>query len=219
MKCHAKAGASTAFAAVVVAMLALAGCSRREAANERPSENCPPSEQVVDQRLLAWLSKARTLHHLADMSEADGAIDHAIASLEQLTGAEAPRTPEADEVLADTYARLADLRVRQGDLQRAERDVDEGLRHAPGPTYFHGHLLEVRGLVFEKLSESLAKAGKRAEAEEARLKAMRASLEAVRIQDEIIGHTLDNGSTPKTAASANPVPTSNAAPTSNKRDR
>jgi len=212
MKCNTKIRASTAFVAVVTATLAFAGCAR-ETANERPSENCPPSEQVVDQRLLAWLSKARTLHHLADMSEADGAIDRAIVSLEQLTGAEAPRAPEADEVLADTYARLADLRVRQGDLERAERDVDQGLRHAPGPTYFHGHLLEVRGLVFEKLSESLSKAGKRAEAEEARQKAIRASLEAVRLQDEIIGRTLDNGSAPRGAASAYP------APTSNKRDR
>jgi tetratricopeptide (TPR) repeat protein len=213
MKCHAKIKAVTAFAAVVVAMLAFAGCARRGAANERPSENCPPSEQVVDQRLLAWLSKARTSHHLADMSEADGAIDRAIASLEQLTGAEAPRAPEVDEVLADTYARLAELRARQGDLERAERDVDQGLRHAPGTTYFHGHLLEVRGLVFEKLSESLGKAGKRAQAEEARQKAIRASLEAVRLQDEIIGRTLDNGSAAAAAASASP------APTSNKRDR
>jgi tetratricopeptide (TPR) repeat protein len=197
--------------AVVLVTLALVGCSRRETAYERPSENCPPSEQVVDQRLLAWLSKARTLHHLADMSEAEGALDRAIAPLEQLAGGEAPRTPETDEVLADTFARLADLRVRRGELERAEQDVDQGLRHAPAATYFRGHLLEVRGLVFEKLSESLAKAGKRAEAEEARQKAMRASLEAVRLQDEVIGRTLDNG--PASAASAVP------APASNKRDR
>jgi tetratricopeptide (TPR) repeat protein len=208
MKYHATISVATALAAVVLTTLAFAGCAR-ETANERPSANCPPSEQVVDQRLLAWLSKARTLHHLADMSEADGAIDRAIASLEQLAGAEAPQTPEADEVLADTYARLAELRVRQGDLERAERDVDEGLRHAPGPTYFHGHLLEVRGLVFEKLSESLGQAGKRAEAEEARQKAIRASLEAVRLQDEIIGRTLDNGAAPRAAASGLPAPTSN----------
>src|SRR3954467_3664085 len=100
MKYHATISVATALAAVVLTTLALAGCAR-EAATERPSENCPPSEQVVDQRLLAWLSKARTLHHLADMSETEGATDRAVASLEQLVAAESPRAPEADEVLAD----------------------------------------------------------------------------------------------------------------------
>jgi tetratricopeptide (TPR) repeat protein len=207
------AKSAIARAAVVFVTLALVGCSRREVASDRPSENCPPSEQVVDQRLLAWLSKARTLHHLADMSETEGALDRAVASLEQLVGTEAPRAPETDEVLADTYARLADLRVRRGELERAGQDVDQGLRHAPGATYFHGHLLEVRGLVFEKLSESLAKAGKRVEAEEARQKAIRVSLEAVRLQDEVIGRTIDNATAVSGAASAAPLPTST------KRDR
>jgi tetratricopeptide (TPR) repeat protein len=210
MKRH-DAKIATARAAVVMMTLALVGCSRRDTAYERSAENCPPSEQVVDQRLLAWLSKARTLHHLADMSEAEGALDSAVGPLEQLVVGEAPQAPETDEVLADTYARLADLRVRRGELERAAQDVDQGLHHAPGATYFHGHLLEVRGLVFEKMSESLAKAGKRAEAEEARQKAIRASLEAVRLQDEVIGRTLDHRPVP--AASAAP------APTSNERDR
>jgi hypothetical protein len=96
-----------------------------------------------------------------------------------------------DEVMADTYARLAELRARRGELDRAEADIVKGLERAPGPTYFRGHLLEVRGLVFEKMSESLAKAGKAAEAEDARQKAMRASLEAVRLQDEVIAGTID----------------------------
>ena len=114
-----------------------------------------------------------------------------------------------DEVLADTYARLAELRARRGELERAEADVVKGLERAPGRTYFRGHLLEVRGLVYEKLSESLAKAGKGVQAEEARQKAMRASLEAVRIQDEVIAGTLDKERAPSGAASSRSAPTTN----------
>lgn len=210
-------------AAFTVLLLALGGCARREAPSERSqrSENCPPSEQVVDQRLLAWLSKARTLHHLADMSETDGTVDGAIAPLEQLVAGDAPRSPETDEVLADTYARLAELRTRKGELDRAEEAVDKGLRYAPGANYFHGHLLEVRGLVYEKLSDSLAKAGKRVEAEEARQKAIRASVEAVRMQDDVIGRAVGDG--PRVAASAaaaaSTAPPPPSEPTSKKRDR
>jgi hypothetical protein len=69
----------------------------------------------------------------------------------------------------------------------------------------------VRGLVFEKLSESLAEAGKRAEAEEARQNAMRASLEAVRIQDEVIAGALDDAGAPSAGGDR-------SAPTPKKRD-
>ena len=181
---------------VAALTLALAACARREA---EPALGVCPCEEAgarpVDQTLMAWLARARTLHHLADRAEADGTIDRAIDSLEQLTRGPtlAGSAPEVDEVLADTYARLAELRARTGDLDGAEAAIVKGLERAPGATYFHGHLLDVRGLIYEKLSETLAKANKHAEAEEARLKAMRASLEAVRLQEEVIAGALDGG--------------------------
>ena len=197
--------------------LLVIGCAR-ETSHEAPPGFCPCEEasaRPVDNKLMAWLSKARTLHHLADLGETDGGVDRAIAPLEQLVSGPTPAgpSPEVDEVLADTYARLAELRVRRGDLDRAEADVVKGLERAQGKTYFRGHLLEVRGLVFEKLSESLAKAGKGVQAEEARQKAMRASLEAVRLQDEVISEMIDKGAAPRGAASAPPAP-----PSRNKRD-
>jgi hypothetical protein len=173
------------------------GCSREPPATHSLCNCDEPGAKPVDPQLMAWLSKARTLHHLADLGEADGAFDRAIASLEQLvTGLEpsGPR-PEVDEVMADSYARMAELRVRQEEFERAEDDVVKGLERARARTYFRGHLFEVRGLVYEKLSEKLAKAGKGAEAEEARQKATRASSEAVRLQDEVIEQALaDSGS-------------------------
>jgi len=200
-----------ALGACVLAASVLAGCAR-ETSREATASSCPceePSARPVDTKLMAWLSKARTLHHLADLGETDGGVDRAIAPLEQLVSGPTPPgpSPEVDEVLADTYARLAELRARRGELERAEADVAKGLERAPGRTYFRGHLLEVRGLIYEKLSESLAKAGKNAEAEEARQKAMRASLEAVRLQDEVISGTIEKSGAPAGAASGRPAPT------------
>ena len=203
-------------ASVLAAMIlatAIAACAR-EASRDAPAGSCSceaSGAQPVDTKLMAWLSKARTLHHMADLGEKEGAVDRAIAPLEQLVGGATPPgpSPEVDEVLADTYARLAELYARRGELDRAEADIAKGLERAPGKTYFRGHLLEVRGLIYEKLSASLAKAGKGAQAEEARQKAMRASVEAVRLQDEVIAGTLDQAGAPRSAASAHPAPTQN----------
>ena len=183
-------------ACALIAALMASGCARAE--RSAPLAACTAEATdaaVVDQVLLAWLSKARTLHHLADLAEGDGSPDRAMASLEQLVGGVLPpgQPAEAIEVMADTYARLAELRARGGDYERADRDVGAGLELAPGSTYFRGHLLEVRGLVYEKQSAELEKAGRAADAKQARVKALSASLEAVRIQDEVIKNALGDG--------------------------
>lgn len=180
--------------ALLLAATLLGGCARASR-EEEPNRLCPCEQTAarpVDPVLLAWLSKARTLHHLADLSEDQGALDRAVAALEELVGGTLPAgpPPEAAEVMADTHARLAELRARRGEYERADKDVESGLRFAPAPTYFRGHLLEVRGLLFAKQSADLDKAGKTDEAKRAREKASAASLEAVRIQDEVIKSTL-----------------------------
>jgi tetratricopeptide (TPR) repeat protein len=179
-------------------LVVLTGCAKER---ETSSVACPPEQadvRPVDQALLAWLSKARTLHHLADLAEEEGSIDQAIARLEELAGGTMPggRPPEAAEVMADTYARIAELRTRRGDYERADQAVTSGLAYAPGATYFRGHLLEVRGLVYEKQSGDFEKAGRASEAKKAREKGLTASLEAVRIQDEVIRSTLGDAGGP-----------------------
>jgi len=180
-------------ALLAAALLALGACAR--SAPETSNRMCPCEEgdsKPVDTLLLAWLSKARTLHHLADLAEDEGSIDKAIAPLEQLVGGTLPRgqPAEAAEVMADTHARLAELRTRRGDYAKADQDVASGLKFAPSPTYFRGHLLEVRGLIYQKEGDELAKAGKASEAKLAREKSLAASVEAMRIQDEVIKSTL-----------------------------
>ncbi len=206
--------AARTVAAFCVVAAMIAGCARKSSRElQRGGENCACEEssaRPIDTKLMAWLSKARTLHHMADLAEEQGAVERAIALLDQLVLGPTPPgpSPEVDEVLADTYARSAELRARRGDLDRADADIAKGLERAPERTYFRGHLLEVRGLIYEKLGESLAKAGKSAEAEEARHKAMRVSLEAVQLQDEVIAATLEKGA-PSAAASGRPEPTRN----------
>jgi hypothetical protein len=197
---------TSAAALVLLTILSLAGCGR-EMREDETKNRCACEDagaRPVDQALVAWLSKARSLHHVADLAEDEAtgdagapSVDQAIAPLEQLVGGSMPpgNPPEVREVLADTYARLAELRTRRGDFERADHDLTQGLGFAPDNTYFRGHLLEVRGLVYDKMSQSLDKAGKRSEAQAARQKAMQASFDAVRVQDEVIKSTLgDAGS-------------------------
>jgi hypothetical protein len=191
---------------LALTMIVMVSCARERDIGPTASRAQPCGEgdaSLVDQALLAWLSKARTVHqvhHLADVAEDEGSADKAIASLVQLATGPMPSGshPEVAEVMADTFARLAELRARSGAYKGAEEDVASGLKYAPGATYFRGHLLEVRGLIYDKESRELEKSGQSAEAKSARDRAVEASLEAIRIQNEVIKRTLgDAGAPPK----------------------
>jgi tetratricopeptide (TPR) repeat protein len=209
---------------LVIAMSAVggAGCAKAELESEAPAEGeratlgaspegvplcpCPPGSDGVgeaapiDETLLAFLSKARAAHHQADLAESLADRPRAIAALEQLVsgpipGGDEPR-PEAAEVLADTHARLADLRSADGAFAAALRDVEQGLSLAKQPSHFRGHLFEVRGLIEERKSRSLEEQGQAAAADEAKQSAMEAFEQAIDIQDEVIRRALDEPSPP-----------------------
>ena len=105
----------------------------------------------------------------------------------------APAAAEVDEVVADTRARLAELRLARGDLDGADRDVRDGLQRVTGPTYFRGHLLEVQGLVEEARATAFVDAGKREEATAAKARAISLLEEAVRVQEQVIDRALADG--------------------------
>ena len=176
-------------AAALALCLALAGCSRAEPTPAPcPEVDAGAAGAAVDQALLGFLSVARSSHHKADLLEQNGDLAAATRALEQLlTGAKPSGTrPEVSEVLADTHARLADLYSRQGQIAAAEKSIAAGLELAPDPTYFRGHLFEVRGLLEERNAEALTKAGEADEAKRARERALSAFEEAVRIQKHVI---------------------------------
>ncbi len=149
---------------------------------------------VVDKELLAFLSEARALHHEANLEESGGNLPGAARTMDRLVAARRPHDgPEVEEVLADAYARLAELRLRQGTLDPAAAAVASGLAHAPAPTYFRGHLIEVQGLVEEARAAELADAGKVEEAVAARTKAISLLEDVVKIQDQVIQTSLADG--------------------------
>jgi hypothetical protein len=142
---------------------------------------------------MAFLSAARALHHEADVKDRAGDVAGAIASLERLVTMSAPHATEVDEVLADAYARLAEMRLETKDWAAADRDVSAGLEHARAPTYFRGHLFEVSGLVEEARAAALADAGKSDEATRLRARAVDAFEHAAEVQEQVIARALGDG--------------------------
>jgi hypothetical protein len=190
-------------AAAVVA-LCLVTCSRATSTESVAPDCSCAGAPLVDKTLVAFLSKARAAHHAADLAEENGDTDLAIAALEAVVrgprpvapGSPAggpPNMPEAAEVIADTHARLADLRSELGAFDAALHDVDDGLALAAGPTHFRGHLFEVKGLVLERRARALDAQGEVAGAAVAKAAAVDAFDAAVKIQDQVITEALSNG--------------------------
>jgi tetratricopeptide (TPR) repeat protein len=174
----------------LLGVVALAGCQ-----DPAPAGPCTCGEaQPVDPALLAYLSRARALHHEADMAEGAKDLPRATAAIERLIGGPSPGAhKEVNEVLADAHARLAELRASAGDAEGALRAVDQGLLKAPEATYFRGHLFEVRGVLGERQAAELAARGEAAAAASLRKRALDDSDEAVKIQEEVIRQTLTKG--------------------------
>ncbi len=185
---------SISLVAGVVALsgaLALSQCDHRMSTGPDQYEDAA----VVDTQLLAFLSLARAHHHEANLKEQAGDPSGAIDALEQIVSAPKPHAgatiPEVEEVLADTYARIAELRLSRGDTDGASHDVESGLSHATEPTYFRGHLLEVYGIIEEQRAAKLADGGSTDEAAKARAHALSLLKEAVDVQEKVIGGVLD----------------------------
>jgi len=184
---------------LLATVLALAGCR-----GEHPEEagRCPALDAgaPVDPVLLAFLSRARAAHHLADEHEAANELAAAIAPLAELVTGPLPRgpspelAPEVREVLADTRARLADLRSRQGAFDAALADAHAGLEIATAQNYFRGHLLETEGLVEERRAQALSPKDPAAAAG-AKARAIELLEQAMAVQAHVI-----DGAAPATSA-------------------
>ncbi len=176
----------------VVAAIGIAHCAKENAAAIGADDAA-----VVDNELLAFLSLARAHHHEANLLEQNGDLAGAIAALQKIVDVTKPHSgehlPEVEEVLADAYARMAELELQQKNTANARRDVIAGLSHVNEPTYFRGHLLEVYGIVEETRTAELKDAGNTAEADRARTHALALLHEAVNVQEQVIGHVLDAG--------------------------
>jgi hypothetical protein len=154
----------------------------------------------VDPALLAFLSRARSAHHIADQREGEKSLEAATAPLQALIDGPVPGgavlPPEAREVLADTRARLADLQSQLNRFDDASANIEQGLKLATELTYFRGHLFEVRGLVEERRAKFLETQGSAGEAAAATRAALEAFEQSMKIQSQVIQETVP-GSAPK----------------------
>lgn len=189
-------------AATIAIAIAAFGCSEQRAPSGRGADCTCAGEPVVDAALLAFLSKARAAHHQADLAETAGDLPRALGALEALIAGPRPTArgalpPEAAEVLADTHARVADLRSKSGAFAAARRDVEQGLTLAARPTHFRGHLFEILGVVHEREAQALEAKGDLPRAAEAKSRALDAFETAIKIQDQVIDDALSGGTIDK----------------------
>lgn len=195
--------AKLALAALAALGLTLAACDR--AAPPAPPQGAPAcscgAEPVVDPTLLAFLSKARAAHHQADLAIDARDPRAAVAALERVVAGPLPgggaALPEVAEVIADTRARLAELRSEMGEFGVARSDVDKGLELAQRPTHFRGRLFEVMGVVLERQAKKLAEGGDAEGAKRARASALEAFETAIKIQDQVIAAALVDAGAPR----------------------
>ncbi len=190
-----RARLALAAAALVALLVAIVACTRKGDAPDTPPRVAAPDAAqgvAVDVDLLAYLSLARALHHEANLKEDMGDLEGAVKAMNHLVTARQPAgaPPEVDEVLADAYARRAELEIKQPDLDAAERSVTAGLQHARDTSYFRGHLFEVHGLVEEARGARLADAGNAAAARSARSRAVLLLDQAIKIQEEVVTRSL-----------------------------
>ena len=159
-----------------------AGTSATASTRSDKSGRAPVSDD-----LMAFLSKARAAHHKADLQEAKEDLPGAIVAVRSIVAGPHPKTsPELREVLADAYARLADLESRVGNFDKALEEVASGLTQAQEVSHYRGHLFETKGLVHERRMAAYAAAGSKDKAAVEREAALAAFEQAIAIQDEVI---------------------------------
>jgi len=177
----------TARVSVLALLLTLLvfGCARRERSCGPGSGGAP-----VDPALLAFLSRARAAHHIADSQE-ERQPQQALKTLRSIVDGPLPGRPETRpaevlEVLADTSARVADIESQAEDFDTAVQSISKALPWVPEPSYFRGHLYEVLGLIEERHARALTRSGNPAAAELAKNRALSAFEQSMTIQAEVI---------------------------------
>ncbi len=176
------------------ANLTVSGCSQTDAPAVCVSED---GGEPISPALLAFLSRARSGHHIADQLET-AEPQRAIQTLEAIVQGSKPSGDfvEAREVLADTRARLADLKSQAGRFDEALKDIEAGLTEAREVSYFQGHLFEVRGLVEERRAVKLKADGDTDGAAQAKARALTAFEASMNIQEQVIERALPEGGAP-----------------------
>ena len=136
---------------LLLALVFWAGCADKEAPTERSARTeLSAPESALTEELMLSLGQARNYHHKADVLESEGKIDQAVVAVASVLDIPFPEgASESEDVILDTRARLAKLKVRQGKLDEAMALVDEGIAISTRQSFFLANLHTVRGEIFE----------------------------------------------------------------------
>lgn len=116
----------------------------------------PDKEGADDERLMLALSQAKNYHHTADVHLADGNTEGAIQAVKSILGIQfPPGAAEGQDALLDARARLGKLYLGAGQLDEAQKVVDEGLAGLQRESFFAANLWTVAGEVHQARSKVL----------------------------------------------------------------
>ena len=114
---------------------------------------------VIDQKMMLSLSRAKNFHHMAKVYMSDGNVTEATASVREILSLQFPAgAPEADDVRNDARALLAKLLVGQGKVEEAMRVVQEGIVQSQRESFFVANLYTVKGEIHEARAAQLVAA-------------------------------------------------------------
>ena len=173
--------------AIIAMTTLLAHCTAEspDARSKSPLELADPRAVIGDELMVA-LHLAKNLHHKADVYLQEGQRTAAVRSLRDILSVQFPHdAPEAQDVVFDARARLAKLLLTEGKLDEALTTLDQGLRSADRDSFFLANLHTVRGEVLQARGDKETKLGNPDRATAARMDAIRAFNEAIRIDTNL----------------------------------
>ena len=142
-------------------------------------------ENALSEALMLSLGQARNYHHKADLLVSVGKLDEAADAVAKVLEIAFPaKAPESEDVLSDTRARLAKLRVMQDRLDEAMTLVDEGISASSRESFFLANLYTVRGEIFE--AKARVAEPNSQEAREAKLDAIKAFDASIQINKPLL---------------------------------
>lgn len=130
-------------------------CSTDTSGPPQATRTAEPGD-VIDQKLMIALSRAKNFHHMAKVYMSDGNVTAATASVREILSLQfPPNAPEAEDVRNDARALLAKLLVGQGQVEEAMRIVQEGIAGSQRESFFVANLYTVRGEIHEARAAQL----------------------------------------------------------------
>ncbi|MDB4959039.1 MAG: hypothetical protein JWO36_6608 [Myxococcales bacterium] len=134
---------------IVIAVTAITCSSERDPVPSQTTRTAEPTD-VIDQKLMLALSRAKNFHHMAKVYMSDGNVTAATASVREILSLQFPAgAPEAEDVRNDARALLAKLLVGQGQVEEAMRVVQEGIVQSQRESFFVANLYTVKGEIHE----------------------------------------------------------------------